>query len=163
MCHGFRLIMLHDYFWVSFEHFWSECLFWGSWGSIGIGNWPKSITKTTITKFSMSKSVKAQFESCYSKDISCFRDVLWLYCDDEAYKWRHKQRDVTNNVTSQKGREISPLLRRWSGWKRFVQSQPDFRSCRKFATWSEKNLTFANSTEAVSWIRFDRFHNCWKK
>jgi len=52
----FRLTLRDDYFWVNFDHFWCEFCFWGSWGSIKDRLEPKN--QTTITKFSLSKSVK---------------------------------------------------------------------------------------------------------
>ncbi len=33
VCHGFRITKLDDYFWVTFDLFWSKRCFWSNWGN----------------------------------------------------------------------------------------------------------------------------------
>ena len=70
VCHAFRLTKQDDYFWVNFDHFWSEHHFLRQLGQLWKSAWAYKLQ--ILAKLSLPKSLKPSVDSsCFQSAFSC--------------------------------------------------------------------------------------------
>ncbi len=147
--HGFRLTKQDDYFWVDFDHFWSEHHFWGSWGSSE--NLLEPRIRPPLANLACPNMWNALYDLRVNKKENIFENFERTLSRSAFLRAQSKARFFTTTCNFWIEAEINPFI---PGVKKYAAHRPHAACIRvQWGPWRSGNIVIFSISRHFAFLQ----------